>query len=66
MEMEGEKEMSCGQYPLAELTAKELQKLKEAEKSLNNLAGSGISSKQADEQEIVLVAYRHAHQESSL
>ncbi len=52
--------MTCGQYPLADLSEKELQKLKEAEKSLNSLAGT--SKKQEEEQELVLIAYRHAHE----
>ena len=51
--------MTCGQYPLADLTEKELQKLKAAEKSLNNLADT--PKERAGEQELVLIAYRHAH-----
>ncbi|MGI6307115.1 MAG: hypothetical protein ACOX1X_00615 [Dethiobacteria bacterium] len=52
--------MTCGQYSLANLTEKELQRLKEAEKTLSNLADP--QNERSEEQEIVLVAYRHAHQ----
>ncbi|NMB35934.1 MAG: hypothetical protein GX989_06585 [Firmicutes bacterium] len=46
------------QYTLADLTEEELQKLKETEGSLNNLAGA--SPEQAEKQKLVLIAYRHA------
>ena len=50
--------MTSGQYPLADLTVEELQKLKEAEDSLNNLADLPLG--QAEKQKLVLIAYRHA------
>ena len=45
--------MTSKQYPVANLTERELQKLQEAEEALSSLAG------RPEEQEIVLVAYRH-------
>ena len=51
--------MTCGQYSIANLSEKELQKLKEAEKSLSNLHQQ--QNKGQNEQEIVLIAYTHGH-----
>lgn len=45
--------MTSKQYPVANLTEKELKKLQDAEKAISNLAG------RSEDQEIVLVAYRH-------
>ncbi len=51
--------MTCGQYSVANLTEKELQKLKEAEESFNRqLKAQNAGEK---EQEVVLVAYSHGH-----
>jgi hypothetical protein len=49
--------MTCGQYPLANLSEKELQRIKETERSLN------IPPERQGEQEIVLVAYAHGEHE---
>ena len=51
--------MTCGQYSIANLSEKELQKLKEAEKSLATCTNS--KTRGQNEQEIVLIAYTHGH-----
>lgn len=49
--------MTSRKYPLADLNEEELQKIKETEESLNNLAGSSLE--QEEKQKLVLIAYRH-------
>jgi predicted CopG family antitoxin len=51
--------MTCGRYAIANLTEKELQKLKEAEKSFSNLHEQQNEGQK--EQELVLIAYTHGH-----
>ena len=52
--------MTRRHYSLANLTEKELKKLKEAEETLSNLADP--KNERSEKQKIVLVAYRHAHE----
>ena len=49
--------MTGKQYPLANLTERELKKLQEAEKAISNLTDP--KNERSEEREVVLIAYRH-------